>query len=59
MKAWGRGATRRKHGRCWICPTAQAEVIADERGHLHRVAGAIHTTTRVWTDDELEQEAQP
>ncbi len=53
MKPQGRGATLRKHGRRWVCPVAQAEVVADERGHLKRVAGAVHTTTRVWTDEEL------
>lgn len=59
MKSWGRGATSRKHGRRWVCPVAQAEVADDERGHLKRRADAQHTTTRIWTEDELEQEAQP
>lgn len=53
MREWGRGATRRKHGPQWICPVATSETVRDERGHLHRVAGAQHAYERVWSEDEL------
>lgn len=33
----------------YSCPVAEAEVYADERGHLKREAGAKHTTVRSWT----------
>lgn len=53
MQSIGRGATLRKRGQRWLCPVAEREVVSDERGHLSRIAGAKHTTTRVWTEDEL------
>lgn len=53
MRTIGRGATRSKHGQRWICPGAEREVIADERGHLRRIPGAKHATIRVWGEDEL------
>ena len=58
-QAHGRGATARKHGVRWVCLVAVDEVVKDEHGRLSRRPGSKHTTTRVWTDDELEIEAQP
>jgi hypothetical protein len=53
MRKTGRGATLKKHGPKYICPVSEAEVIKDERGHLHMVPNAKHPYVRVWREWEL------
>ena len=56
MKPFGRGATLRKRGPRWVCPRAEAERYKDKRGHIQVVPGALHSTVRIWREDELEEE---
>lgn len=48
MRQTRRGATLVRRGPAYVCPQAEAEVERDERGHLRRIAGAIHDRTRVY-----------
>lgn len=54
MRQTRRGATLRKRGPAYVCPVDEAEVQADARGHLARLAGAQHAYTRVYEAHELE-----
>jgi hypothetical protein len=55
MRQTRRGATLKKRGPAYVCPAAEGEVYADERGHLKRIADARHAYTRSWQAWELER----
>lgn len=50
-----RGATLAKRGPAYVCPANEAELVRDERGHLHMIEGARHDGLRTWALAELDR----
>ena len=52
MRQTRRGATLARRGPSWVCPVAERECVADARGHLKMIPGALHTDVRAYRGEE-------